>query len=248
MVNEKNPSGQHSVSANHSEMKTFQSDSISMKSESSRSVVNSTNWHSQNLIHHLAEIPESWGLTPIRDKSPLRSDWQHEPVIPRDELTRLIRDGQQLRSEKTQQEWHCRWTGYGLRTGDRSQGLMAIDVDGSTAAQLLHVSISYKASNTQKTLSAEIKAGYQLQPTSDISDVSNVSQPKLSNSPHSIGSRITVSSMVHKQHKLGWTGMVKAIDANTAKVLWNGDLSPSTIPLQELKLAIQQEVADKTRS
>lgn len=139
MVNEKNPSGQRSLSANRSEMKTYQSNSTSMKSEPSRSAVNSTNWHSQNLIHNLADIPESWGLTPILDKSPLRPDWQHETVIPRNELTQLLRDGQQLWSEKKQQEWHCRWTGYGLRTGDRSNGLIAIDVDGSTAAQLLQI-------------------------------------------------------------------------------------------------------------
>jgi len=139
MVNEKNPSGQRSLSANHSEMKTFQSNSTSMKSEPSRSAVNSTNWHSQNLIDRLADIPESWALTPILDKSPLRPDWQHEPVIPRDELSQLLRDGQQLWSEKKQQQWHCRWTGYGLRTGEHSHGLIAIDVDGSTAAQLLEI-------------------------------------------------------------------------------------------------------------
>jgi hypothetical protein len=124
--------------------------------------------------------------------------------------------------------------------------LMQADNFSSTVTS--DVSTSYKVSNSQKTSLSGTKTEYQLQSASDISDVSDVSQSKLSNSSYSINSRITVGSMVNKQHKLGWMGKVKAIDGNIAKVLWIGDKFPSSIPLQELKLALQQEVADKTRS
>lgn len=111
-----------------------------------------------------------------------------------------------------------------------------IQADNNNRAVKSDVSTSYKASNSQKTSPSGTKTGYQLQPTSDISNVSDVSQPKPSNSSHSISSRITVGAMVHKQHKTGWTGRVNAIDGNTAKVLWVGDKLPSMIPLQELRL------------
>lgn len=90
-----------------------------------------------HLIAGLDAIPTSWALTPILDKSPLRPDWQTESVISRPELVGLLRNGQQLWSHKKQKYWHCQWTGYGLLTGDRSNGLLAIDVDGTSAEPLL---------------------------------------------------------------------------------------------------------------
>jgi len=91
------------------------------------------------LVNELNNIPPSWALTPILDKSPLRPDWQTERVIPRQTLANLLRDGQKLWSHKRRKYWHCRWTGYGLLTGDRSGGLVAIDIDGATAEPLLQL-------------------------------------------------------------------------------------------------------------
>jgi len=91
------------------------------------------------LIEGLETLPTSWALTPLLDKSPLRPGWQTEPVISRDELAHLLQNGQELWSHKKQKHWHCRWTGYGLRTGAISSGLICIDVDGLTAEPLLQL-------------------------------------------------------------------------------------------------------------
>ncbi|MBD2095934.1 bifunctional DNA primase/polymerase [Trichocoleus sp. FACHB-591] len=77
----------------------------------------------QQLIDALKTIPSHWALTPLQDKSPKRRGWQTEPSIPRSELTKLLQD-----------EY---WTGYGLRTGAVSGGVVAIDVDGLTTEPLL---------------------------------------------------------------------------------------------------------------
>jgi len=92
----------------------------------------------QNLINGLSAIPSHWALTPLLDKSPLRPDWQHEQPISTDELKQLLTNGQKLWSQKKQKNWHCKWTGYGLRTGEVSGGLVALDIDGSSAEPILH--------------------------------------------------------------------------------------------------------------
>ncbi|MDV3002703.1 MAG: hypothetical protein N5P05_004358 (plasmid) [Chroococcopsis gigantea SAG 12.99] len=77
----------------------------------------------------LSKIPSDWVLTPVKDKSPLRPNWQHEAPIKRSELINLLVSGQKL-SGKNNKQWHCRWTGVGVRLGTVSGGLMAIDADG----------------------------------------------------------------------------------------------------------------------
>lgn len=89
------------------------------------------------LINGLSIIPTQWALTPLLDKSPLRPDWQHEQPISRDELKQLLTNGQKLWSHKKQKNWHCKWTGYGLRTGEVSGGLVALDIDGHSAEPIL---------------------------------------------------------------------------------------------------------------
>ncbi|MGA9381201.1 MAG: bifunctional DNA primase/polymerase [Phormidium sp.] len=91
----------------------------------------------QTLINRLSAIPSHWALTPLLDKSPLRPDWQHEQPISRNELKQLLTNGQKLWSQKKQKNWHCKWTGYGLRTGEVSGGLVAIDIDGHSAEPIL---------------------------------------------------------------------------------------------------------------
>ncbi|MDV3002730.1 MAG: hypothetical protein N5P05_004385 (plasmid) [Chroococcopsis gigantea SAG 12.99] len=77
----------------------------------------------------LSKIPSDWVLTPVKDKSPLRPNWQHEAPIGRSELVNLLVRGQKL-SGKNNKQWNCRWTGVGVRLGTVSGGLMAIDADG----------------------------------------------------------------------------------------------------------------------
>ena len=80
----------------------------------------------------LAQLPTDWALTPVKEKRPLRPDWQHEPPLERPELLQLLQKGQPLTSNNGK-TWHCHWTGIGLRLGKISGGILAIDADGPLA-------------------------------------------------------------------------------------------------------------------
>jgi hypothetical protein len=74
------------------------------------------------LIDGLGLIPGDWALTPLRgNKAPYRTDWQYEAPLPR---TQIIAD---IKSGKAK--------GYGVRTGQISGGILAIDFDGASAMQ-----------------------------------------------------------------------------------------------------------------
>ena len=79
--------------------------------------------NAQDLINGLASIPDNWKLTPVKAKRPLRPNWQKEEPLPNPELISELNTG--------------KWDGYDLRTGDVSGGLLAIDVDGATAQNIL---------------------------------------------------------------------------------------------------------------
>lgn len=81
-------------------------------------------------------LPSTWILTPVKDKRPLRDNWQHESPLARDELLKLMQQGQKLKG-KNGKQWHCHWTGIGLRLGTISNGLLAIDCDGQEAITYL---------------------------------------------------------------------------------------------------------------
>ncbi|MDV3002872.1 MAG: hypothetical protein N5P05_004527 (plasmid) [Chroococcopsis gigantea SAG 12.99] len=83
----------------------------------------------------LSPIPAYWVLTPVKDKKPLRPNWQDEAPIERPELLNLLVKGQKLQGERG--EWHCRWTGVGVRLGTISGGLIAIDADGDNGESKL---------------------------------------------------------------------------------------------------------------
>lgn len=85
----------------------------------------------------LNDIPEHWSLTPIWDKSPKRDDWQTEDKLDIGLIAELIFDGEPKISKKTNKPYKMFASGYGLRTGDYSGGLLAIDVDGATAIPIL---------------------------------------------------------------------------------------------------------------
>ncbi|MGI2906798.1 DUF3987 domain-containing protein [Tolypothrix sp. VBCCA 56010] len=79
---------------------------------------------SNQLIDELTNIPETWALTPVKgDKRPYRKDWQKEAPLSRDTIAAEIKS--------------ARAKGYGIRTGEISGGILAIDVDGNAAEALL---------------------------------------------------------------------------------------------------------------
>jgi DNA polymerase elongation subunit (family B) len=76
------------------------------------------------LIKGLSLLPPSFALTPTNgNKIPYRTGWQQEPPVPRNTITSDIRTGKAK--------------GYGLRTGEVSNGILAVDVDGHLANALL---------------------------------------------------------------------------------------------------------------
>ena len=79
------------------------------------------------LITELEQIPNTWAITPVdAHKASYRASWQTETPLSRDELTNEIRNGA---------------SGYGLRTGSVSGGIVAIDLDGVSAhAKMLELS------------------------------------------------------------------------------------------------------------
>jgi hypothetical protein len=78
----------------------------------------------QLLLNGLQLIPSDWVLTPVlNNKRPYRNNWQNE-VLSRDELVQIIRSGKP--------------TGYGIKTGPVSGGLLAIDCDGQSAHDKLN--------------------------------------------------------------------------------------------------------------
>jgi len=85
----------------------------------------------------LKDIPPHWSLTPLQDKAPKRPDWQTEAFIPHDVIASLITKGEQAVSRRTGKIYRRYWSGFGLRTGEASGGLLAIDVDGTSAQPIL---------------------------------------------------------------------------------------------------------------
>ncbi len=74
------------------------------------------------LIEGLDLIPQDWVLTPLLgNKAPYRTEWQHESPLTRTQIIAEIESSQAK--------------GYGIRTGMVSGGIVAIDVDGSSAMQ-----------------------------------------------------------------------------------------------------------------
>ncbi|HEY9892153.1 MAG TPA: plasmid replication protein, CyRepA1 family [Candidatus Sericytochromatia bacterium] len=106
--------------------------------------MNLTSWQPFNRVPNadeiaaaLKDIPGHWSLTPLQNKAPKRLDWQTEPFIPHELIASLIVKGEQSTSKRTGKPYRRYWSGFGLRTGDTSGGLLAIDVDGVSAQPIL---------------------------------------------------------------------------------------------------------------
>jgi len=108
----------------------------------------------------LKDVPAHWSLTPLQDKSPKRDNWQTEPFIPHSTIAELILHGEQKVSKKGKQ-YQAYWSGFGLRTGEASGGLLAIDVDGESAQPLLEA-ISFHDIPTTVSWTSGKPGRYQL--------------------------------------------------------------------------------------
>lgn len=85
----------------------------------------------------LAIIPAHWSLTPLWEKRAYRDRWQSEPFVPHSTLTQLLLYGERRISKHTGNPYTAFISGYGLRLGEASNGLIAIDVDGASAEPIL---------------------------------------------------------------------------------------------------------------
>jgi len=94
-------------------------------------------YNAKLIAESIHQIPSHWSLTPLQDKAPKRLNWQTEPFIPHEVIASLITKGEQATSKRTGKIYRRYWSGYGLRTGDTSGGLLAIDVDGASAQLIL---------------------------------------------------------------------------------------------------------------
>jgi hypothetical protein len=94
------------------------------------------------------DIPAHWSLTPLQEKKPLRKGWQSEPFIPHEKIADLILNGEHAISKKTYKRF---WSGFGLRLGEASGGLLAVDVDGASAEPILQ---KMSGGNIPSTVSA----------------------------------------------------------------------------------------------
>jgi len=92
----------------------------------------------QAIVEGLSDIPNNWALTPVSQKSPYRDGWQKETPLTKDQIKNCILNGEQLWSKEKEKYYRVYASGYGVRLGDMSDGLLAIDVDGESAQRLLN--------------------------------------------------------------------------------------------------------------
>jgi len=90
------------------------------------------------IIEGLNDIPENWALTTVSNKRPYRENWQKETPLTKEQIKESILNGEQLWSEDKEKYYRAFPSGYGLRLGDVSGGLMALDIDGASVQQLLN--------------------------------------------------------------------------------------------------------------
>ena len=90
----------------------------------------------KDICEGLWKVPREWSLTLLQDKSPKRAGWQTEPFLDHQYIASSIWYGEEKESKKGK-IYRAFHSGYGLRTGDASNGILAIDVDGSSAQPIL---------------------------------------------------------------------------------------------------------------
>ena len=89
------------------------------------------------IAQELNRIPKHWALTPLQGKRPYRKNWQTEPPVKHSLIETGILHGKKAISRRTGNPYRYFNSGYGLRLGEPSHGILAIDVDGESARQML---------------------------------------------------------------------------------------------------------------
>jgi hypothetical protein len=90
------------------------------------------------IVEGLTTLPEAWKLTPVGEKCPYRDRWQSETPLTKEQIKNIILNGEEVWSKEKQKFYHRYASGYALRLGDVSGGLIALDVDGASVQQLLN--------------------------------------------------------------------------------------------------------------
>jgi len=93
--------------------------------------------NAEDIANALSGLPSHWSLTPLWEKRPYREGWQKEAFIPHPDIAHTLQQGEERISKRTGKPYHGFCSGYGLRLGDVSDGLLAVDIDGSSARDLL---------------------------------------------------------------------------------------------------------------
>jgi Bifunctional DNA primase/polymerase, N-terminal len=93
-------------------------------------------WEADVIISALDNIyPEEWALIGLADKKPVSYGWQSSGGIDRDDLVSGLTDGVVLTGKLGSYRKYL--SGVGLLTGDFSDGIVAVDVDGTSAVPIL---------------------------------------------------------------------------------------------------------------
>jgi hypothetical protein len=93
------------------------------------------------IISGLQLIPNNWALTPVDgNKRPYREGWQQEAPLSPVAITEKLQFGEWVNYKDKDGNLKKRFVkplGYGIRTGEVSGGILALDVDGHAAEALL---------------------------------------------------------------------------------------------------------------
>lgn len=85
----------------------------------------------------LNDIPDSWSLVAVWGKAPKQLEWQTASKQEITALAQLIIEGEERVSTNTGNLYRWWASGFGLRLGDYSDGLIAIDIDGLSVQPIL---------------------------------------------------------------------------------------------------------------
>lgn len=108
--------------------------------------------NAETLISELTNIPDYYALTPIGGKVPYRKGWQSEKPYSKDQIKHFITNGSTEFTKESKTPYTRYPTGYAVRLGDISKGIIAIDIDGSDADDLLSIIVKDLTQNTSEFL------------------------------------------------------------------------------------------------
>ncbi len=105
--------------------KEYVKSAVSLPSDTTQDLVDA-------VLGHSSSYPKSWSLTPVKQKKPLRKNWQNEPPLDRGHIAHQLLNGTAQETDDGR-EYPQSWDGVGVRTGSISDGLIGIDCDGPAA-------------------------------------------------------------------------------------------------------------------